>query len=65
MFSLIPNDDATCVVTPSGSELHECKAINVTEETEWVAHPKTPAIAENATTEQLNQNPYVRQPKRR
>ena len=55
----------TCVVTPNGTELHDCRAISVTEETEWVANPKTPAIAENATTEQLNQNPYVRPPKRR
>ena len=63
--SLIPNDEATCVVTPLGTELNDCKAINVTEEHEWVAHPKTPAITENATTEQINQNPYARPPKRR
>jgi len=64
-INLIPNDEATCVVTPVGSELHDCKAINITEETEWVAHPKTLAKTENATNEQLSQNPYVRQPKRR
>ena len=39
-LSLIPNDEATCVVTPSGSEMHECKVINVGDEQEWHVQAK-------------------------
>ena len=39
-LSLIPNDEATCVVTPNGSEMHECKVINVGDEQEWHVQAK-------------------------
>jgi len=64
-INLIPNDEATCVVTPSGSEMHECKVINVGDEQEWHVQAKIPPISENATIDQINQNPYIRPPKRR
>jgi len=62
---LIPNDPVTSVLTPLGTELHDYKALNVEDDMEWIAEPKAPTIVENATQQQINQNPYIKPPKLR
>ena len=53
------------VITPLGTELHDYKALNVQDDSEWSAEPKLPIIVENATQQQINQNPYIKPPKLR
>ena len=48
-----------------GTELHDYKALNVQDDSEWSAEPKLPTIVENATQQQINQNPYIKPPKLR
>ena len=53
------------MITPLGTELHDYKALNVQDDSEWSAEPKLPIIVENATQQQINQNPYIKPPKLR
>ena len=62
-FRLITNDEQTSVLTPIGTEIWDYKALNVQEDMEWVCDPKQAASSENATAEQINQNPFIKPPK--
>ena len=63
LFRLITNDEQTSVLTPIGTEIWDYKALNVQEDMEWVCDPKQAASSENATAEQINQNPFIKPPK--
>ena len=53
------------VITPHGTELHDYKALNVQDDAEWISEAKVPTIVENATVQQISQNPYIKAPKLR